>query len=282
MSNIKLNAHTDYEKRIYNNVRNHNLGSFERVWVIGAVNGKAELFQKICKQIIEKSDFKDRLVFTGNLLGRNDNKVNESKKVIDSALKLRSVFMSNKAFDIGDIVFLRGCYEELLDKSRELHMSPNPLELVDWMYSRGLDKILESYNISSSLLHHAARDGAAALSRASVDINLAINNNPGHINYMNSLKRLAFNEEKTLLFVSAGIARDKSLDKQSEELWWGGGFADLDKPYNNILRLVRGYDPKGGGIASGRCGITLDGGEEQIVAALISRDGQLLETIHAN
>ena len=282
MSNIKLNAHTDYEKRIYNNVRNHNLGSFERVWVIGAVNGKAELFQKICKQIIEKSDFKDRLVFTGNLLGRNDNKVNESKKVIDIALKLRSVFMSNKAFDIGDIVFLRGCYEELLDKSRELHMSPNPLELVDWMYSRGLDKILESYNISSSLLHHAARDGAAALSRASVDINLAINNNPGHINYMNSLKRLAFNEEKTLLFVSAGIARDKPLDKQSEELWWGGGFADLNEPYNNTLRLVRGYDPKGGGIASGNYGITLDGGEKQVFAALISSDGQLLETIQAN
>ena len=282
MSNINLNAHTDYEKRIYNNVRNHNLGSLDRVWVVGAVNGKAELFQKICKQIIEKSDFKDRLVFTGNLLGRNDNKVNESKKVIDSALKLRSVFMSNNAFDIGDIVFLRGCYEELLDKSRELHMSPNPLELVDWMYSRGLDKILESYNISSSLLYNAARDGAAALSRASVEINLAINNNPGHINYMNSLKRLAFNEEKTLLFVSAGIARDKPLDKQSEELWWGGGFADLNEPYNNTLRLVRGYDPKGGGVASGKYCITLDGGEEQVFAALISSDGQLLDTIQAN
>ena len=282
MSNINLNAHTDYEKRIYNNVRNHNLGSLDRVWVVGAVNGKAELFQKICKQIIEKSDFKDRLVFTGNLLGRNDNKVNESKKVIDSALKLRSVFMSNNAFDIGDIVFLRGCYEELLDKSRELHMSPNPLELVDWMYSRGLDKILESYNISSSLLYNAARDGAAALSRASVEINLAINNNPGHINYMNSLKRLAFNKEKTLLFVSAGIARDKPLDKQSEELWWGGGFSDLNEPYNNTLRLVRGYDPKGGGIASGKYCITLDGGEEQVFAALISSDGQLLDTIQAN
>ena len=282
MSNINLNAHTDYEKRIYNNVRNHNLGSLDRVWVVGAVNGKAELFQKICKKIIEKSDFKDRLVFTGNLLGRNDNKVNESKKVIDSALKLRSVFMSNNAFDIGDIVFLRGCYEELLDKSRELHMSPNPLELVDWMYSRGLDKILESYNISSSLLYNAARDGAAALSRASVEINLAINNNPGHINYMNSLKRLAFNKEKTLLFVSAGIARDKPLDKQSEELWWGGGFADLNEPYNNTLRLVRGYDPKGGGIASGKYCITLDGGEEQVFAALISSDGQLLDTIQAN
>jgi len=279
MSKTKLNAHTDYENRIDSNVRNHNLGSLERVWVIGSVNGKAELFQKICNQIVEKSDLKDRLVFTGNLLGRNNNKVNESKKVIDLALKLRSDFMSNNSFDIGDVVFLRGCYEELLDKSRELHMSPNPLELVDWMYSRGLDKILESYNISSSLLHHAARDGAAALSRASVEINLAIDNNPGHINYMNSLKRLAYNDEKTLLFVSAGIARDKPIDKQSEELWWGGGFSDLDESYNNISRLVRGYDPKGGGVVSGKFGVTLDGGEDQVFAALFRRDGQLLETI---
>ena len=28
-------------------------------------------------------------------------------------------------------------------------MSPNPLELVDWMYSRGLDKIFESI-----IFHH--------------------------------------------------------------------------------------------------------------------------------
>ena len=36
-------------------------------------------------------------------------------------------------------------------------MSPNPLELVEWMYSKGLDQILESYSIPSSLLYHAAK-----------------------------------------------------------------------------------------------------------------------------
>ena len=109
MSNYELNAHTDYEKKIFkNNIRNHNLGSFERVWVIGAVNGKASHFQKICNQIIEKSELKDRLVFTGNLVGRNNNKINESKKVIDIALQLRSIFMANSSFDLNDIVFLRG------------------------------------------------------------------------------------------------------------------------------------------------------------------------------
>ena len=78
MSNYDLNAHTDYEKKIYNNnIRNHNLGSFERVWAIGAVNGKAELFQSICSQIIEKSNLNDRLVFTGNLIGRNNNKISK-------------------------------------------------------------------------------------------------------------------------------------------------------------------------------------------------------------
>ena len=282
MSNYDLNAHTDYEKKIYNNnIRNHNLGSFERVWAIGAVNGKAELFQSICSQIIEKSNLNDRLVFTGNLIGRNNNKINESKKVIDIALKLRAIFMTNSSFDIRDIVFLRGCYEELLDKSRELHMSPNPLELVDWMYSRGLDEILESYNISSSLLHHAAREGAVALSRASVEINLAIDNNPGHINYMSSLKRLAYNDEKTILFVSAGLAKNKSLEEQGDELWWGGGFANLDQPYNDLSRLVRGYDPKRKGLASGKIGVTLDGGEDQVFAALFDKEGVILETIQS-
>lgn len=282
MSNYELNAHTDYEKKIYdNNIRIHNLGSFERVWVIGAVRGKADPFANICKQIVNKRSTLDRLVFTGNLIGDNKNKINESKKVIDIALKLRSIFMSNNSFDINDIVFLRGCFEELLDKSRELHMSPNPLELVEWMYSKGLDQILESYSIPSSLLYHAAKDGAVALSKASVEINRSIDNNLGHSNYLSSLKRLAYNKEKTLLFVSAGLSKDRPLEAQSDELWWGGGFSNLDEPYREMLRLIRGFDPNGKGLASGKFGVTLDGGNGQVCAALFQQDGQLLETIQA-
>ena len=280
MSNYELNAHTDYEKKISeNNIRIHNLGSFERVWVIGAVRGKADSFENVCKQIVSKRNILDRLVFTGNLIGNNKNKINESKKVIDIALKLRTIFMSNSSFDVNDIVFLRGCYEELLDKSRELHMSPNPLELVEWMYSKGLDQILESYSISSSLLFHAAREGAVALSKASVEINRSIDNNIGHSKYLSSLKRLAYNEEKTLLFVSAGLSKDRPLEAQSDELWWGGGFSNLDEPYREMSRLIRGFDPNGKGLASGKFGVTLDGGDDQVFASLFQRDGQLLETI---
>ena len=282
MSTHSLNAHTDYEKKmLLQDSKIHNLGSFKRVWVIGAVRGKASLFEKVCEKIIKKYIPLDRLVFTGNLLGSNLDDINESTKVIDIALKLRSKFMSNKFFDISDIVFLRGYFEELLEKSIELHMSPNPLELVEWMYSKGLDQVLKSYNISDNLLDNAARNGAAALSRASSEIRLRINQNPGHENYLSSLKRLAFNEEKTLLFVSAGLSKDRPIEAQSDELWWGGGFSDLDEPYNDMLRLVRGYDPKQNGITSGKYGVTLDGGNETICVGLFQSDGQLIETIQS-
>jgi hypothetical protein len=98
---------------------------------------------------------------------------------------------------------------------------------------------------------------------------------------MSSLKRLAYNEEKTLLFVSAGLSKDRPIEAQSDELWWGGGFSNLDEPYRDILRVIRGFDPKDGGIASGKFGVTLDGGEDQIFAALFQKNGQLIETIQS-
>ena len=96
---------------------------------------------------------------------------------------------------------------------------------------------------------------------------------------MSSLKRLAYNEEKTLLFVSAGLSKDRPIEAQSDELWWGGGFSNLDEPYRDMVRLIRGFDPKEKGIASGKFGVTLDGGEDQVFAALFEKNGQLLETI---
>ena len=282
MSKYNLNAHTDYEKKISKqDPRIHNLGSLKRVWVIGAVRGKANSLEKISNKILGKSLPLDRLVFTGNLIGNNLEDNNYSTRAIDLALKLRAKFISNKFSDLSDVVFLRGFFEELLEKSIELHMSPNPLELVEWMYSKGLDQVLKSYNISSNLLDSAARNGAAALSRASIEIREAINNNPGHSSYLSSLKRLAYNQDKSLLFVSAGISKDRPIEAQGDALWWGGGFSNLDEPYFDMLRLIRGYDPNEKGLASGKYGITLDSGDKGVCAALFQSDGQLLETIQS-
>ena len=261
------------------NLSLHNLGPYERVWVIGAVKGRASSLQALAGKILEKQKLLDRLVFTGNILGPSYEGENFSAKAVDEALLLRSNFISNHASDIDDVVFLRGQFEELLDKARQLHISPNPKELVEWMYSRGLDSILSSYGISSNLLTTAAKNGALALSRASVSIQEALVNKNGHYKYISSLKRLAYNEERSVLVVSAGLAKDRPLEAQSDELWWGGGFSNLDEPYGTIIRFIRGFDPEGKGLASGKCGITLDSGEEGVFAALFSSDGKLLETI---
>ena len=51
------------------NLSLHNLGSYERVWVIGAVKGRASSLKALAAKILEKQKLLDRLVFTGNILG---------------------------------------------------------------------------------------------------------------------------------------------------------------------------------------------------------------------
>ena len=261
------------------NLRLHNLGTFERVWVIGAIKGRASSLTVISKKILEKQNLLDRLVFTGNIYGPTSSGKNFSAEALDEALLLRSSFISNYSSDINDVVFLRGQYEELVDQARKLHISPNPKELVDWMYSRGLDSILSSYGIAPSLLKNASMDGAVALSRASAEIQESLTKHNGHYKYISALKRLAFNEKKNVLVVSAGLAKDRPLEAQSDELWWGGGFSKLDEPYGKTIRYIRGFDPENKGLASGKYGITLDSGEKGILAALFSSNGELIETI---
>ena len=48
-----------------------------------------------------------------------------------------------------------------------------------------------------------------------------------------------------------------------------------------MLRIIRGYDPSQKGLASGKYGITLDGGDKGVCAALFQNDGQLLETVQS-
>jgi len=93
------------------------------------------------------------------------------------------------------------------------------------------------------------------------------------------LKRLAYNDDRSVLMVSAGLAKDRPLEAQSDELWWGGGFSNLDEPYGITRRFIRGLDPEGKGLASGKYGITLDSGDKGVFAALFSSDGNLLETV---
>ena len=47
-----------------------------------------------------------------------------------------------------DIVFLRGAQEEMLSKLLQLHIAPNPTEILDWVFSHGVDQTIISYNFN--------------------------------------------------------------------------------------------------------------------------------------
>ena len=74
------------------NLRLHNLGTFKRVWVIGAVKGRASSLTVISKKILEKQNLLDRLVFTGNIYGPTSSGKNFSAEALDSSESVRSKY----------------------------------------------------------------------------------------------------------------------------------------------------------------------------------------------
>ena len=64
------------------NLSLHNLGSYEIVWVIGAVKGRASSLKVLADKILKQQQLLDRLVFTGNILGPSYEGKNFSAKAI--------------------------------------------------------------------------------------------------------------------------------------------------------------------------------------------------------
>src|SRR5258708_37621348 len=55
---------------------------------------------------------------------------------------------------------------------------------------------------------------------------------PGHFQLMAALRRAAYTDDNSLLFVAAGLDPERPLSEQSDSFWWGGAsFARLDHAY---------------------------------------------------
>ena len=79
--------------------------------------------------------------------------------------------------------------------------------------------------------------------------------------FLTPLRRAAFTDEGTLLFVNAGIDAEKPLDLQGDAFWWGGAdILDLTAPYAGFRRVVRGYDRRHAGFIESEYAVSLDAG----------------------
>lgn len=228
-----------------------------RLWAVGAIHGEFErlvnLHEKLGDRILEG----DRLVYLGNFLGYGESII----RTIDELLLFRRQIIAAPPMHACDIVFLRGQQEEMWQKTLQLHLSVGPSEVLVWMLDQGLRATLAAYGADEETALRRARSGALELARWTNELRRHMQNHEGHIELMSSLRRAALTEEETLLFVHSGIDPDRPLDAQGDAFWWNfKGFTSISEQFAGFKKVVRGFDPTGGGVSVGSWTATTDGG----------------------
>jgi len=252
-----------------------------RVWAVGAIHGEVDRLMALHAQLAHKLDPGDRLVYLGNYLGYGP----APAATLDALILFRRLFLARKNAFLGDIVFLRGSQEEMLQKLLELQFAPNPREVLPWILDHGVDQTLVSYNVQARDGLSACREGVLALTRWTASLRAAIDARAGHRQLLGALRRVAMTDEGGVLFVHAGLNPTKPLDLQGDAFWWSErDILDFASPYAGYARIVRGIDRNHGGLRQSRFGVSIDGGSGfggTLLAACFGTDGAVVDCIEA-
>jgi len=274
------------------------LGRPRRIWAVGAVHGEEARLAALHDAIAGRFLPGDRLVYLGNLLGHSVNVID----TLDEILLFRRRLIAQPGVLASDVVYLRGCQEEMWQKLLQLQFAPNPREVLDWMLRNGVEQTLAAYggNVQQGL--SAAREGAVSITRWTNALRVAIRAVPGHDPLMSALRRAAYTrgsggmaedpsqpppgvEPDAILLVSAGVDVIRPFGAQGDSFWWGGTpFARIQEPYGRFRKVIRGYDPARGGLQSGDFTLTLDGNAGfggPLVAGCLTPQGDVIELLES-
>lgn len=253
-------------------------------WAIGAVHGEAERLSALHGQLEKHIGPGDNLVYLGNFLGRGARVA----ETVEEMLLFRRALMAwqtDVEKDGGSIVYLRGSQEEIWHKLLQIQFAPNPRQVLEWMLSQGVGATLEAYGCGIDEGRSAAALGAVSLSQWTNRLRATIRARDGHDRLMSVLKRAAFTENGTLLFVNAGIDPARGLSDQSDSFWWRGRtFEAIDRPYLDFTRVVRGFDPLRHGFVIAEHTASIDSGcgfGGPLTAACFDTTGHLVRTLEA-
>ena len=209
-----------------------------KIWAIGSIHSNLKSLKLIKSHIVSNFEKNDVLIFLGNIIGLG----NRAAETISNVLSLRFNLMAKYQLNNEDIVFLRGAQEEMFHKLLQLQTAPNPQEIIEWIFTRGVDKTLESYKFNPKEIKKIASQGTMQISKWTSKLNLATISKAGHKEYFSNLKHAAFSESKKILFVNRGVDVTRPLSAQNDCFWWGyQNFSLINKPYNSFQRIVRGY-----------------------------------------
>ncbi|MBM3485996.1 MAG: hypothetical protein FJX67_05105 [Alphaproteobacteria bacterium] len=250
-----------------------------RVWAIGAVHGDARRLAGLHAALARRVAPHDRLVYLGNVLGRGRS----IPDCLDELLAFRCAFLARPMAFAADVAMLRGGQEEMWQKLFELHFAIGPLDVLNWMVDQGLGATIEAYGGQVRDGLSAARQGPMAITRWTNALRAQFQRHDGHRDYLSALRRAAYADDGSLLFVSAGLDPERPLDTQKDAFWWSARkFEAIDRPYGGFRRIVRGLDPDHRGVVATDHTLSLDSGcgfGGSLAAACLTPDGRVAEVI---
>lgn len=213
----------------------------KRIWTVAPIHGEIRLLKSLHRELEERFETGDRLVYLGNFIGRGK----AIKAVFNELLAVRRRLLARPGFEAHDFVYVRGAQEEMWAKLLRLQLAPDPLNVLDWMLGHGVEHTIEAYGSSGDAGRAHCREGVMAITRWTGKLRRAMQAHAGHFELMTNLRRFACTAEKTLLFVHASIDPTRPLAMQGDMFWWdNGSFAKVDRPYKGYNRVIRGYDHK--------------------------------------
>lgn len=254
-----------------------------RTWAIASIHGDADKLSRLHDALAGKLAVGDNLVYTGNILGFGA----APGDAIEEVLNFRRAFMArtrrDRPVEPGDIVLLRGAQEEMWHKLLQIQFAPNPADVLSWMLDNGIGPTIQAYGGSATQGLSAAREGVVTLTQWTNALRHNMRERDGHNALISALKRAAYTDDGDLLFVSAGVDPSRPLSEQSDFFWWGGkNFDQIQSPYGDFKRIIRGYARNPVGINVGAYTTTLDGNVRDsgsLIAACFNASGNLIDHI---
>lgn len=250
-----------------------------RIWAIAAIHGELEKLKTVHARLANHFQPGDALIYCGNIMGRGP----DVGDCIDEVLNFRRLVILQEGANVDDVIFLRGCQEEMLYKMRHLPFAREPREVLEWMASQGAESTLKAYGTSLVEGIEAAKQGMSAISGWTNKLKAKMHKLDGHEQYMDALKRAAYTSDKKLLFINANVVPDMPLDAQTDAFWWGTQeFRELDHPYGGFERTIRGFDHRQGGFHMAKHQLCIDGGcgfGGKLVCVCFENNGALVERI---
>ena len=253
----------------------------ERIWAVASIHGDADRLIALHDQLSRRIAINDRVVYLGNYMGVGP----QVRAVLDELITFRRWLIARPLAFATDVVFLRGAQEEMWSKLLQLQFASNPSEVLRWLLDHGTAATLTAYGGDPAYATKVVREGPVSMTRWTGGLRAALAAAPGHQPFVSGLRRAAFTDDQSLLFVHAGIDVSRPLDAQSDSFWWAAGaFGRITEPYEGFKLIVRGYDPQHAGLVATPHTLSLDRGcgfGGPLLAACFDRTGQVIETLEA-